>query len=857
MWHADLGSPVGLSSAEAARRLRADGPNVLPQPRAPSWVALLLGQLTHFFAVMLWVAAVLALIAGMPQLAVAIGVVVVLNGVFAFVQEHRADQAGRRLRDLLPVSVTVVRDNHRHEVPATDLVRGDLVLLKGGDRISADLELLETHAAVLDESMLTGESAGVRPERGGSAWAGTFVVEGEAAGVVRATADATRLAQIAGLALAARPPMSPLAVQLHRVVRAVAVLALTVGAAFFGLALLLGTPPSDGFLFAVGVTVALVPEGLLPTVTLSLARASQRMAGEHALVRRLEAVETLGATTVICTDKTGTITRNQMSVVEVWTPSGAATVRGSGYDPAGEVTGPVLAVRDLAVTALLCSAGRSRRRGGTWVPVGDPMEVALHVLALRAGVDVEDTVRRHPVSHRLPFDPRRRRGSVVSAGVLHLKGAPDTVLPLCTSVHGAAEAVTALSERGLRVLAVARRRGVGAQVDLSCERDLELLGLVALEDPPRPGVEKAVADCRRAGIRIALVTGDHPGTARAIATEVGIIPPGGPVLVGDELPADDAGVAALFDRDLVLARITPEDKLRIARALQSVGHVVTMTGDGVNDGPALRQADVGVAMGASGTDVARESADLVLLDDRFESIVAAIRLGRATYANIRRFLTYHLTDNVAELSPFVVWALSGGQMPLALTVLQVLALDIGTDLLPALALGGEPPSRHVLEGPARTRSLVDGRMLRRALGVLGPAEAAVEMAAFTAVLVAGGWVWGQEPSLELLATASGAAFVAVVLGQLANAFACRSETTWVGRLAPGGNPVLVLAVAAEMVLLLIFLGVPPLAELLRGTWPSALGWAIAATAIPVVLLTDAAHKQWRAQRLTGSRAPRP
>ena len=842
-----VASTRGLTSAVAAQRLKESGPNLLPQPRKPSWVRLLLGQMTHFFAIMLWVSAGLAVVADMPQLGIAIAVVVVINGVFAFAQEFRADRAGARLRELLPLRVTVWRDGHRQDIPASDLVRGDLVYLDPGDRICADLRLIETHGLALDESMLTGESTAVRPSAEGSAWAGTFVIEGEGTGLVRETGAGTRLAGIASMANSALPPKSPLAKQLHRVVRAVALLAIGVGTTFFLVAMLLGTPPTDGFLFAIGVTVALVPEGLLPTVTLALARASQRMAGEHALVRRLEAVETLGSTTFICADKTGTITSNRMSAVEVWTPEGTATVSGVGYDPAGgKVNGPLPPVRELAVSALMCSAGRAREQDGAWLPVGDPMDVALHVLAMRAGLDASVVEREHPVDRRFAFDARRRRSSVVSNGVLHLKGAPDSVLPLCRPAAGAEAALSRLAERGLRVLAVARRSGVSADATVADEEDLELLGLVGLEDPPRPGVEEAIAACRRAEIRIALVTGDHPGTARTIAVRVGIIPPDGPVIEGNQLPADEGALAGLINRDIVLARVTPEDKLRIARALQSIGHVVAMTGDGVNDGPALRQADVGVAMGASGTDVARESADLVLLDDHFQSIVAAIRLGRATFANIRRFLTYHLTDNVAELTPFAVWALSGGQIPLALTVLQVLALDIGTDLLPALALGGEPAGKKVLEGRARVTSLIDRHLLQRALGVLGPAEALVEMGAFIVVLIAGGWAWGREPSTHLLAVASGAAFAAVVLGQLANAFACRSESTWALGKRLGSNPALVAATVVELVLLAGFLGTPAVADLLGGSWPSALGWSVASTAVPAVILADAAHKRAKA-----------
>ncbi|MBI4943494.1 MAG: cation-transporting P-type ATPase, partial [Actinobacteria bacterium] len=392
------------------------------------------------------------------------------------------------------------------------------------------------------------------------------------------------------------------------------------------------------------------------------------------------------------------------------------------------------------------------------------------------------------------------------------------------------------------------------------EQGLELLGLVGLEDPPRDDVAEALALCRHAGIRVAMVTGDHPATALAIARETGLVPDGVEPLVvaGADLPADVAALGALLDRDgVVVARVTPEDKLRIAAALQARGHVVAMTGDGVNDGPALRAADVGVAMGASGTDVAREAADLVLLDDRFATIVAAVALGRATYSNVRRFLTYHLTDNVAELAPFVAWALTGGRYPLALAVLQVLALDIGTDLLPALALGSEPPSPRVLDGPARTGELVDRQVMLRVFGVLGPAEAVVELAAFTAVLVAGGWVWAAAPDAALLATASGTAFAAVVLGQLANAFACRSAVRPVGLWSLRGNRLLLGAVAAELGALALFLWVRPLADLLGGSPPNLLGWLVAACAIPAVLLADAAQKVVAARSRPSVPAPVP
>ena len=853
---------AGLSTAEAVRRLRRDGPNRLPPPRTtPAWRHLL-AQLTHFFAALLWAAGLLAFVAGLPQLGWAIFVVVLVNGGFAFAQEYRAERAAARLRDLLPRRVTVVRDGRARDVDAAELVVGDLVLLAAGDRVSADLVLVEAHALALDASLLTGESAATTPDRGDPLHAGTFVLEGEGRAVVTAVGAATRLAGIAALTQAGRRRRSPLARELDRVVRTVAVLAVGVGAVFFAVALLIGERASDGFLFGIGVTVALVPEGLLPTVTLSLAMGAQRMAARHALVRRLEAVETLGSTTFVCTDKTGTLTRNEMSVVAAWTPAGAVELAASGYRPGAPVAadGPLRsALVELARTAARCSSGRVLRHGDAWVAQGDPMEAAIDVFGRRLGLDADVEAGRAPALHRYPFDPRRRRMSVLTAAALCVKGAPDSVLDRCRAAGpggpgpaDAAGAVEAMTARGLRVLAVATRPAgaVAAGDDADrAERGLTLLGLLGLEDPPRETAAAAVQACRRAGIRVAMVTGDHPATARAIATEVGLRDPDGPVMVGADLPADDARLAELLDRDgIVVARVEPEDKLRIARALQSRGHVVAMTGDGVNDGPALHAADIGVAMGRSGTDVAREAADLVLLDDDFATVVAAVEQGRATYTNVHRFLTYHLTDNVAELTPFVLWALSAGHIPLALGVLQILCLDIGTDLLPALALGAEPAGRQLLRRPPSGRHLVDGPLLRRVFGVLGPTEALVEMAAFAVALLAGGWRPGAAAHPATLAAASGAAFTAVVAGQAANAFACRSATRWAGALRCTGNRLLVWAVAVELALLCGFLLVGPVARLLHQAAPPAAGLLVAVLAAPALLLADAAHKRLRRRR---------
>jgi magnesium-transporting ATPase (P-type) len=545
-----------------------------------------------------------------------------------------------------------------------------------------------------------------------------------------------------------------------------------------------------------------------------------------------------------------------MAAVEVWTLTGLATVRGEGYDPAGEIVAAQSVrrgVAELAYSAVRASTGRLVRRDGRWRGLGDPMEVALYVLARRAGIDLESRFTAEPTALRLPFDPRRLRSSAIAGGVLHVKGAPERVLELCAVSPATARAALAtahdMAERGLRVLAVARGPAVTA-VRMADPTGLELLGVVGLLDPPRAEAAEAVAACRRAHIDLAVVTGDHPGTALAVARQVGLAGSDAVVLTGPQLPDDDAALGALIDRDgVVLARVTPEQKLRIAQALRARGHVVAMTGDGVNDAPALRVADIGIAMGATGSDVAREAADLVLLDDNFTTIVAAIEHGRATFANVRRFLTYHLTDNLAELAPFVVWALTGGAFPLAIGVLQVLALDIGTDLLPALALGAEPPNPRTLTGRARTGQLIDRRLLARVFGVLGPAEVVASLAAFTAVLLGGGWRWGGTPSATHLAAASGTAFAAIVLGQLANAYACRSETRPAFLIDPRRNPLLLLAVASELGLLAVFLGVPTMARLLGGAWPTATGWILAALAIPMVVLADTLAK-WRQARMT-------
>ena len=852
--------PSGLTSADAAARLRRDGANVLPAPRRPSAVRRLLAELIRFFAVMLWVAAGLAVIASLPQLAIAIVAVIVLNGAFATVQQARADRAADRLRDMLPSRVTVRRDGDRQVIEAAEVVVDDVLVLESGDRVPADALVLVEDRLLVDSAMLTGESQAGVVARGDSLFAGTFIVEGECEARVVATGRNTRLAGIARLTTSPNKPQTPLTRGLRGVVRLTAAIAVGVGTLFLLISILVGDSIQEGFIFAVGVTVALVPEALLPTVTLSLAWGSEQMAKRNVLVRNLEAVETLGSTTFICTDKTGTLTRNQMTVVEAWVPSGTLTIDGGGYGPVAELSwssdDAAPQVRALALAAERCSTGYVTEVDGEWQPHGDPMEAALDAFARRLGIDAATDRRTVAVVRRFAFDPRLRRMAAATADEVIVKGAPDTVLPLSGDDPGARAGVDALTVRGLRVLAVAS----APLADGPPERlediggGLRLLGLVALEDPPRPEVSGSLRTCRRAGIKVAMITGDHPATARAIADEVGLRTPDAPVLVGADLPADEQHLGAILDRDgVVVARVSPEEKLRIARALHARGHVVAMTGDGVNDAPALHEADIGVAMGKSGTDVAREAADLVLLDDSFSSIVAGVEQGRATYINVRRFLTYHLTDNVAELAPFLVWALSGGQFPLALGVLQILALDLGTDTFSAVALGAEPPAKHLLDGPPVTGRLMNGTVLRRAFGVLGPLEALLSMSAFLVSLAAVGWTPGTTfPTGHELAAASGAAFITVVFAQAANAFACRSSTHWPGSLGWGTNRLLLGAVAVGVAFSLTVLWMPPLADLLGQASPPPAGWIVAFAAIPILLAVDAFEKGVR-RRMAGAR----
>ncbi|MGE5048481.1 MAG: cation-translocating P-type ATPase [Deltaproteobacteria bacterium] len=825
-------SAAGLSRAEAQRRLAEFGPNQVERVRGKPVLVRFAAQFTHFFAVVLWLAAGMALFAewrdpggGMGRLAVAILGVILVNGIFSFAQESRAEHAIAALQKLLPNRVHALRGGEVVEVPAPELVPGDVVLLESGDLVPADCRLIEAIAARVNTSAMTGEPSpeprDAEPDREplvrarNVLLAGTFLVSGHARAVIFATGMSTEIGRIARMAQSRGPGLSPLQREIVRMGRIVAVFATALGGLSFFLGQAIGLPLWTNVLFAVGIIVANVPEGLLPTVTLALAMGSQRMAKRRALIRRLPAVETLGCATVICTDKTGTLTQNRMTPVRLYVGSSFQQVEAGSLRRLGSES------PELFRCAQLCHDLIESHRGGRSELQGDPMELAL----VGMGVGAIGPVPLARRSGEIPFDPTKKRLTTLheidGATVAYTKGAPETVLPLCTldakARDEALRAGEAMAADGLRVLAFARRDvGRGDAPD----RDLTFAGLVGLLDPPRPEVPDAIRRCREAGIRVVMVTGDHPRTAAALARGIGL--GCSALLTGADVGrmSDEQLQIALDAPDLHFARLDPADKRRVIEGFRRKREIVAATGDGVNDAPALRAADIGIAMGISGTDVAREAADVVLVDDNFASIVNAVEEGRAVFANIRKFLTYILTSNVPELIPWL--AMIFFRLPLAMTIMQILAVDLGTDMLPALALGAERSDPGTMQKPPRRREerLLDGSLLLRSYGFLGLLEAAGSMGVFFAVLASGGWTRGAilAPGDPLYLRATAACLATVVVMQVANVFVCRDEREPVTARGPFENPLLLAGIAVELALLAVVVYTAP-GQAIFGTAP--------------------------------------
>ncbi|MET7380642.1 cation-transporting P-type ATPase [Streptomyces sp. NPDC005526] len=890
-------SPRGLASATARQRLLDQGPNELPAARGPAVWRQLAAQFTDLFAVVLIVASGITFLAyalqdprqpGTLQLAVAILCVVVLNAAIGFAQEYSAERTAQTLQAMVPHRCRVLRDGALEEVAVRDLVPGDLVVLEAGDTVSADCRVVEAHDLTVSNAAITGESDPVRRTAGPDTaeevlrardcvFMGTDVITGTARAVVFATGQATEFGRIFRLTAGAPRQKTPLQRQVAVMARRVAGTALAVGAALFAIRLPTGQGLVPSFVFALGVMVALVPEGLPATLSVSLALGVRRMARHHALVKKLLAVEALGSTTVVCTDKTGTLTQAEMTVVRIWAADGEHTVTGVGYEPNGRVDDPD-AVRELLRSAALCCDARlvAPTGAGHWRVLGDTTEGALLVAAAKAGLDTAAEEAKAPRIAEHPFDSVRKLMSTVhdedGTRRVRVKGAPSEVLARCTRLDraGTAEPLTdagrrrvtdaadALAAQGLRVLAVAAREVTGPPGTRDQdESDLTLLGLAGMQDPPRPEVYEAVEACHRAGIRIVMVTGDHPLTAEAVARRVGIVRSAAPtVATGAELDAlDDTALDRLLAEagELLLCRVSPEHKMRVVTAFQRRGEVVAVTGDGANDAPALKHADIGVAMGASGTDVAREAAEMVLLDDSFGSIAVAVRLGRSVYQNIRKFLVYLFSHNIGELAPILAATFAG--FPLVpITAVQVLAIDLGSDVMPALALGAEPPESDVMDQPPRPRTepLFSRAVVRRIL-FLGGIQALGVCAVFFWRIHDSGIPYADfTADNPVYREAITMVQAGIVVSQFFNALAVRTERESVFRAGVFGNPWLIAAGLLGLGIMAAISYLPLLQAVFHTAALTAGDWALLAAVGVLPLLADEARKA----RLR-SRAPRP
>lgn len=868
---------LGLNAPEAVRRLEQYGPNLLKTVGRVPWYVVFARQFLSGLILILAAAAAIALVIGEVTDALTIMAIVVLNGILGFVQEWKAERAIEALQGMLSPRCTAVRDGGEREIDAAALVPGDIVLLSIGDRVPADLRLIEALNLRADESSLTGESVSVNKsidpaeataplaERSSVAWMGTSVTNGRAYGVVVATGMETEFGRIAELTQTVGEEPTPLQRKLGVLGKQLGILAIGISIVVGTTGWLLGKSLLEMFLTGVSLAVAVVPEGLPAVVTITLALGIRAMVGRRALLRRLQAAETLGAATVICTDKTGTLTQNEMTVQRIWLPAGEIEVSGTGYAPSGDfgVNGHKIApdnrhdLLTLLETGLRCNHARIYKDADGWREIGEPTEAALVVAACKAGLHPEDP--SHSVTE-FSFNSLRKRMTIVEHRpeglIAHVKGAPEVILARSghildgtrerelsgTDREAANAAYQALAAQGLRTLAVARRslpRGIALDEE-HVERDLTLLGIVGIIDPPRPEVPDAIRLAYSAGIRVIMITGDASATALAIARRIGLRATR--AITGSELSGmDDAGLRAALEADALFARTTPEHKLRIVTLLQEMGHVAGMTGDGVNDAPALKKADIGIAMGIRGTDVAKGASDMVLTDDNFASIVGAVEEGRRQYDNIQKFVRYLLSSNTGEVIAIFVNILVGG--PLILLPVQILWMNLVTDGMTAVALGVEPVEKGIMHRPPRS-----------------PRDPILDRLGILMILLLGGYLgagtlWlfhhyldsGQENALALAQTA---AFTGLILLEKVNVFNFRSLREPLAAIGFFSNPWLLLAWVTTVGLQVCAVYVPFLQEALH-TVP--LGWTdwglMLAVAAPVFVVLETV-KWWRRRLFT-------
>lgn len=895
----------GLSSEESERRLRHYGLNEIQEKKSPL-IREFLSNFTHLMALLLWVAAFFAFLAGMPQLAYAIVGVIMMNASFSFWQEYKAERAVEELRKLLPSYSKVIRDGEEKSILSSDVVPGDLLVLSEGDKVPADARLVRSFDLRVDSSILTGESKPVRKtsepfskvgldktDFPNILYAGTSIVSGSGFAVAYAISYDTEFGKIAKLTQRVESEPSPLQNELKDVTVKVMILAVIIGIVFFTLSVMLvGVSLFDGFIFAIGIIVAFVPEGLLPTVTLALAMGMQRMAKRHALVKKLSSVEALGCTTVICTDKTGTLTCNEMTATNVWVHNNDFNVSGVGYEPVGGFTlgnSPVSPVEDSGLMSLLFVASVCNNaqiippsdENPKWGIMGDPTEGAILVAALKAGSDYLMPRLSRLSRHEIPFDSRRKRMTVIIPAAENpiipkqrskinyrlacVKGSPVELLDLCTHIlkMGKVEPlgeeekklilnqIDEYAKDALRVLGLAYRYIPPKERELipeDVEEELTFIGLIGLIDPPRPEVKEAVEKCHRAGIRIIMITGDYGLTAEVIARKIGITKgPEVTIVNGQDIDSmSDQELAHLLESEGILfSRVSPEHKLRIVSVLKEDGEIVAVTGDGVNDAPALKTAAVGIAMGMSGTDIAKEASDVILTDNNFATIVAAIEEGRAVFSNIRKFIEYIFTSNVAEALPFILYVLL--KLPLPLQIMQVLLIDLGTDMVPGMALGAEPPEPGIMDLPPRSRRerLMNTKLLVHSLLFLGLIEAFAGLFGYFWSNYLSGWRPGLElaqPGTSAYVLATTMTLVGIVMTQVGNVIACKTDHLSILKVDLLANRLIFVGLAVEFSIILLVVNVPFFNGIFGTTPLGGWEWGTLLLFAPFILILEELRK---------------
>jgi sodium/potassium-transporting ATPase subunit alpha len=850
----------GLSTEEANRRIDLCGRNVFEETGKQSLLVRYFKQYKNFFSLLLLFGSILSFIAewldpgqGNIFIAIALLGVVILNGTFTFIQEYQAERIMASFKNLIPPKTKVLRDGEITEILATDIVVGDIIFLEEGDKVPADGRLIEENSLKVDNSPITGEAEPqlrsldcTHPnilECRNMVFSGTLVQTGNGKAIIFGTGSDTQIGKLAALTEQTTSVDTPIRRELNDFIKIISAIAIFLGISFFIVGFLIQDTFLANLIFAIGIIVANVPEGLLPTVTLALSLASKRMAKRNALIKQLESVETLGSTTVICTDKTGTLTQNKMAIHSVYTGSGMLDVENKSKPP-----------EMLLRVATICNNSRLTEENPGYK--GDPTEGSLLVYASEF-TDIEKLKDDYPRASEYPFDSKKQRMQVIcktpeGAMEAYMKGAPEVILDMCTHtlVNGKEETLDdkgkkdlaaehlEMAKRGERVLSFAYRKADSVK---EYEDGFVFLGFAGAVDPPRPEASEAIRKCHLAGIKVVMITGDHPVTARSIAATVGLTSDHEePVLItGAEL--EELSTEELSQRlkapSIVFARTSPVQKLKIVQAFQEAGEIVTMTGDGVNDAPAMKNADMGVAMG-SGTDVAREAADMVLLDDNFATIVNAIEEGRTVFDNIKKFIAYILTSNVPEILPFIAFVLLA--LPLPMNVQLILAIDLGTDILPALSLAVEKGEGDIMNRPPRSKDekLLTPQVLLTSYGIKGPIEAAAGFACYFAVLFDGGWKWGQSlPFTDTLyMQAITAFFAAVIICQIANVFTSRTRRQSVLTKGFFSNKMVLVGIASELIIL-SFIIFNPLVNLIFNTAVISMKYILIAVPFAILLLT--------------------